>query len=123
MAYESNESGKWEVYVQSFPASGAKWLISTSGGVQLRWRRDGKELFYLGLDEKLMAVGVKAASTFEADRPRVLFQMRGHGSIAVTQRSFQYDVTGDGQRFLINTPAEEGNAAPITVVVNWRPKR
>ena len=124
MAYESDESGRFEVYVQSFPAGGAKSMISNSGGAQPRWRRDGKELFYLDLEEKLMAVDVKAASTFEAGRPRALFQTRGRlGSVAVTQRSFQYDVSGDGQRFLINTPAEEANTSPITVVVNWKPKR
>ena len=123
MAYESNESGRWEVYVQSFPASGAKWLVSTGGGVQPRWRRDGKELFYLSLDETLMAVGVKPASPFEAGRPKTLFHLRPRGgSVLVTQRSFEYDVSRDGQRFLINTSAEQVNTAPITVVLNWTPK-
>ena len=66
MAYASNESGQPQVYVQAIPASGAKWQISPAGGVQPRWRRDGKELFYISADQKLMAVPVKSGAGFEA---------------------------------------------------------
>ena len=69
VAYTSDESGRLEVYVQPFPAAGGKWQISTNGGENPKWRRDGKELFYLGLDRRLMAVEVKTAPTFEAGLP------------------------------------------------------
>ena len=76
MAYTSNETGRDEVYVQSFPTSGAKWLVSTNGGGWPRWRRDGKELFYLASDGKLMAVSVNGEGTFKAGVPKALFQTR-----------------------------------------------
>ena len=113
MAYCSDESGKEEVYVQSFPASGAKWQISTNGGSNPRWRRDGKELFYLASDQKLMAMAVNGESTFQPGVPKALFQTR-----EVVGR-YRYAVTADGQRFLVNTPLEEASTAPITVVLNW----
>jgi hypothetical protein len=113
MAYCSNESGKGEVYVQSFPVSGAKWQISTTGGSNPRWRRDGNELFYLASDQKLMAVAVTGEDSFRAGVPKALFQTR-----EVVGR-YRYAVTADGQRFLVNTPLEEANIAPITVVLNW----
>jgi len=113
MAYTSNETGRAEVYVQSFPLSGAKWQVSTNGGDNPRWRRDGKELFYLAADQKLMAAAVNEEGTFKAGVPKVLFQTR-----EVVGR-YRYAVTADGQRFLVNTPLEEANTAPITVVLNW----
>ncbi len=116
LAYQSNASGEFEVYVRPFPAgsagSGGQWQISTGGGQLPSWRRNGKELFYLAEDGKLMAVDLKAGATFEAGVPRALFQARAAGL-----RS--YDVASDGQRFLINTPLEESAAAPLTVVINW----
>jgi eukaryotic-like serine/threonine-protein kinase len=117
VAYDSDESGKFEVYVQTYPASGGKWLISTNGGAQPRWRRDGKEIFYIAPDRKLMSVDVKpGATTFEAGVPKVLFQT--HVLSYPNPRNF-YDVSADGQRFLIITPLEEATATPITVVANW----
>jgi Tol biopolymer transport system component len=117
IAYVSNETGPFQVYVQSFPQSGGKWMVSTNGGTQPRWRPDGKELFYLGADRKLMVVDVKEdANKFEAGSPRALFEMRifvGFGSTP------GYEVTRDGQRFLVNTPGEESLAAPLIVVLNW----
>ena len=112
-AYRSNESGAFEVFVQPFPPTGAKWQISTDGGSQPRWRRDGKELFYLAADRKLTAVEVKGGSTFETGARRALFQPRISGF------SNDYVVGADGQRFLVNTLAEETTAIPVTVVVNW----
>ena len=118
MAYISDESGSWEVYVQPFPASGGKWQISTKGGGQPRWRRDGKELFYLAPapDRKLMAVEVKAGATFEAGVPRALFETHLPGS---PLDPVQYSVTADGQRFLIDTLAENAASSSVTVVLNW----
>jgi hypothetical protein len=118
VVYESDESGKKEIYVQSFPASGAKWQISVSGGSQPRWRRDGKELFYLGGDRKITAVEVNTeAPTFAHGTPRALFETRI--SKGEDRAGDQYVVTSDGQRFLVNTVAEEGAYTPINVVLNW----
>jgi hypothetical protein len=118
VAYESDESGRKEVYVQSFPASGAKWQVSVGGGSQPRFRRDGKELFYLGADRRLMAVEVKTeAATFASGAPRALFETRI--SKGEDRPGDQYAVTADGQRFLVNTVAAEGADSPVTVVLNW----
>ena len=117
IAYTSDESGAPEVYVQTFPASGGKWRVSTGGGSQPRWRRDGRELFYIAADRKLMAVDVKLGSTFEAGVPKPLFGPLG--VLTLTDFRNHYAVTADGQRFLINTTIEGADAAPITVVVNW----
>jgi serine/threonine protein kinase/Tol biopolymer transport system component len=115
IVYTSDESGAWEVYIQTFPASSGKWRVSTSGGCQPKWRRDGKELFYIAADRKLMAVDVKLGETFEAGVPKTLFLTR-----VITLTSFRnhYAVTADGQRFLINSRPEE-SATPISIVVNW----
>jgi Tol biopolymer transport system component len=115
VAYVSNESGRSEVYVQSFPQTGGKWLISTGGGAQPHWRGDGKELFYVAPDKTLMAVGVNATSTFETAAPTPLFktQVSSYGA------PNRYVVAADGQRFLINCPAEEASKTPITVTLNW----
>jgi dipeptidyl aminopeptidase/acylaminoacyl peptidase len=115
VAYVSNESGRSEVYVQSFPQTGGKWLISTGGGAQPHWRGDGKELFYIAADKTLMAVAVNATSTFETAAPAPLFKTQVSGYSAPNR----YVVTADGQRFLINGPAEEVSKTPITVVLNW----
>ena len=119
MAYTSNESGTYQIYVQNFPAGSGKWQVSTAGGVQPRWRHDGKELFYLTEDGKLMAVSVKAGATFEAGTPALLFQTKTYGLGVSGIYSQQYDVTADGQRFLINTDLSDVLVAPITVVLNW----
>ena len=116
IAYTSDESGAPEVYVQTFPASGGKWRISTSGGAEPKWRRDGKELFYIAADKKLMTVDTKLGPTFEAGVPKALFETRV--TVLTTFRN-HYTVTGDGQRFLINSGLEETNFTPISVVVNW----
>jgi Tol biopolymer transport system component len=114
VAYFSNESGKYEVYVAPFPGPGGKWQISTGGGSFPRWRRDGTEIFYLAPDNKLMAAAVDGkAGTFEVGVVKPLFQTR------VTGSRYEYDVSADGQRFLINTAPVQAASAPITVVLNW----
>ena len=119
-AYISNESGKYEVYVQSFPKPSGKWQVSTNGGIQPRWRRDGKELFYLGLDGKLMAVAVKSDATLEIGAPTALFEARTlYGTAVNISARQEYDVTGDGQRFLLNVDLSDDASNPITVVLNW----
>lgn len=114
-AYVSNESGRTEVYVQSFPVSGGKWLISSGGGSQPRWRGDGKELFYIAPDKKLMSVTVNAGSTFETTTPAVLFITQVHSYNSPNR----YVVSADGQQFLVNCPAGEVTRTPFAIVTNW----
>jgi dipeptidyl aminopeptidase/acylaminoacyl peptidase len=119
MAYSSDESGQYQIYVQPIPANGAKWQISTAGGEQPRWRRDGKELFYVAADQKLMAVPVKIGTGFEPGSPQELFGLEPFQLIA---RGFGYQPTADGKRFLVTAPARGGAvaAAGLTVVLNWQ---
>ena len=120
VAYQSNESGRFEVYVQPFPGPGGKWQVSTAGGTDARWRSDGKELFFLAADAQLMAVPVRASnSTFEAGSPAALFQRRMVVGGGADLRA-QYAVSRDG-RFLLNVPDDTSTAAPITLILNWKP--
>jgi len=115
VAYASNESGRFEVYVAPFRGPGGKWQVSTTGGSEPRWRRDGTEVFYLDPDDKLMVAAVNGrGSTFEVGAVRPLFETRA-GAVA----RFRYSVSADGQRFLVNTFPEQSASAPITVVLNW----
>jgi Tol biopolymer transport system component len=114
MAYVSDESGRSEVYVQAFPSSGGKWQISTDGGTFPSWRGDGKELFYMSLDQKLMSVEVQANSSLQAGKPRALFEAHFF-NVPITPHT----VSSDGRRFLITTPLEETSASPLIVVLNW----
>ncbi len=117
LAYTSNESGRNEVYVVPFPKGGGKWQVSTSGGSQPSWRRDGKELFYVASDDKLMAVDVKAKGpTLEISNLRQLFQTR---MVSMRVLANSYDVSADGKRFLIVAESEQRSSEPITLVVNW----
>jgi len=117
IAYVSDESGIRQVYVQPFPSLGAKWQVSTDGGSQPRWRRDGKEMFYLSPNHKLTAVDVKPGAAFEWSSPRELFWINVTGF----DRS-DYAVSSDGQRFLVNTVAQDTGSA-MTVVVDWPKSR
>jgi eukaryotic-like serine/threonine-protein kinase len=118
VAYSTNETGDWEVYASPFPSATSKWQVSKAGGEEPRWRRDGKELFYLSGEGKLMAAAVKTGSNFEAGPPVPLFQTHIRQPIS-SQDVFSYDVTSDGQRFLINTRVDERNAAPLSIILNW----
>jgi Tol biopolymer transport system component len=119
VAYQSNESGRVEVYVRPFPPSAAgKWMVSNGGGAQPRWRKDGKELFYFSPDNQLMSVEISATgSSFKAGTPKSLFAVPGFGGIG-SFNGYLWDLTADGQRFLINT-TEDTSVEPITVVLNW----
>ena len=117
VAYSSNETGNWEVYVSPFPSGTSKWQVSRGGG-EPRWRRDGKELFYLSAEGKMMAVPVRLGTSFEAGSPLVLFQTHLRQPISA-QDVFSYDVTGDGQKFLVNTKVDEPNATPLSIILNW----
>jgi serine/threonine protein kinase/Tol biopolymer transport system component len=118
VAYASNESGMWEVYVSPFPEANSKWQVSRGGGEEPRWRSDGKELFYLSSARKLMTVEVKLSSSLEARDPVELFQTRSRQRIS-SQDVFTYSVGEDGQRFLVNTIIDEPNAAPLSIALNW----
>jgi eukaryotic-like serine/threonine-protein kinase len=118
MAYASNESGKWEIYVAPFPGPGGNWKVSSAGGSEPRWRRDGKELFYLAPDGKLMSVDVKEGTTFDAEAARPLFETRLRQPISSADL-FSYDVSVDGQHFLLNTDVGEVTSSPLTAVLNW----
>ena len=105
IAYTSDESGQWEIYVRAFPDTGDKWRISTNGGSNAFWRRDGKEIYYVGPDSKMMAVRLdvkpgKGAASIDVAQPESLFQTP-FPRLGVARR---YDVTADGQRFLLITP-------------------
>src|SRR5262245_54402639 len=115
VAYSSNESGKYEVHVQTFPPSDNKWQISTSGGYEPRWRTDGREIYYLSPDRKLMAVSVGAGPSFGVPKP--LFQIRV--PTGVNSLRTHYVPTHDGRRFLINNQSGDPAPVPITVVLNW----
>jgi Tol biopolymer transport system component len=113
VAYCSDESGEDKVYVVPFPGPGGKWQVSPGGGCIPIWRRDGKELFYLSSDNKVMAAEVKTTgSSFEAGAVHALFE--AHSSYTFER----YDVTADGQRFIIVEDKGEANTA-ITLFVNW----
>jgi len=121
IAYQSNETGRYEIYVRPFSSPGGAIPISTTGGVYPRWSREGRELYFVAPDAKMMAVSIRATATMvEAGAPTPLFQTRrlGGGS-NVIGRGHQYDVARDG-RFVINVDAESG-APPITLLMNWRP--
>ncbi len=114
LAYTSTESGRPEIYVQPFPGPGGKWQVSTGGGQTPEWRSDGREIFYQSLDGKLMAVEVRAGSSFETEEPQVLFTVR-----AKSDPTRQYAASRDGQRFLVNVPSSGQHSPPITLVQAW----
>jgi Tol biopolymer transport system component len=121
LAYNSGESGRLEVSVQSFPKpGGGMWQISKDGGSFPRWRRDGRELFYYASDGRLMGVPIGGTTGLEVGIPAPLFEPRlVNGPANTTGYRPQYDVSPDGQRFLVNVPLDEATASPITVVLNW----
>jgi hypothetical protein len=122
LAYASDESGRYETYVQSFPApGGGKWQISKDGGHFPRWRRDGRELSYYANDERLMAVPVRSATRLDVGAAVPLFEARLlNGPAPSPIIRHQYDVAHDGQRLLLNVPLEDAADSSITVVLNWQ---
>jgi Tol biopolymer transport system component len=118
VAYQSNESGRNEIYVQSFPLTGAKFQISTGGGIIPRWRSDGKEMFFYGIDGSVMAVDVRLGETLQHGVPKPLFKTSFNGLVAGGGIQ-HYAVSKDGQRFLVNVPDSQALGSPIMVVVNW----
>ncbi len=115
IAYASSESGNLQVYVRSYPGSGGKWQISIDGGVEPQWRGDGRELYYLGLDRRLMAVDVETDPDFRAGRPRMLFAAPVPEDVVTRNR---YVAAPDGERFLLVRVPDPG-PEPVTAVLNW----
>jgi len=112
----SNESGRFEIYVQSFKNPVAKWQVSTGGGFGPRWRADGRELFYIAPDGVIMAVPIVASPNglqIEPGRPLPLFKTQISESLDRSNA-----VTADGQRFLVTVPVETASS-PITILLNW----
>jgi Tol biopolymer transport system component len=119
LAHTSNESGSYEIYARPFtpqaPAgTGAKWLVSKGGGLRPLWRPDGKELFYVTLGGRAMAVDIDASKGFQAGTPRPMFTVPP-GTAALTG----WDLSPDGKRFLAVSPPSAGRVIPFTVVLNW----
>ncbi len=115
MTYQSNESGRREIYVTAFPRGGAKWLVSTNGGTSAKWRRDGKELFFLDPTDKIVAVDVNASgNAVRLGTPHDLFQ-----TVGVQREYGPFDVTVDGKKFLLNSGNLKEGGDPFTLVLNW----
>jgi hypothetical protein len=117
LAYVSNESGRPEIYVQPYPGPGGKWQISTEGGTEPLWNRNGRELFFRN-GNKMMAVKVATQPAFTPTKPMMLFEKE----FAVSQfpaTGIAYDVSADGQRFLMVEESDESSPQQINVVLNW----
>ena len=125
IAYQSDKTGRVEVYVQPFPGPGGDSRVSTDGGAQVRWNANGKELFYIAPDDRLMAVPIRSMSngkTVELGTPLGLFATNV-GSGALNTNRQQYMVGRDGQSFVMNSVVGEASSSPITIILNWKPKR
>jgi serine/threonine protein kinase len=117
--YSSDEPGQTEIFARRFPMTEETWRISTSGGRQPSWSRDGKEIFFLDLDDRLMAAPVSAASTLSVGAPQTLFRT----TLRLDGVANQYAVSADGQRFLMAVPTRDVDREPFRVLLNWRTKR
>ena len=124
IAYQSDKTGRFEIYVQPFPGTGGDFPVSTDGGTQVRWNPRGTGLFYVAADDRLMEVPIRVpanATTFEAGRPLWLSGTNIGGAIPGANRH-GYMVAPDGQSFVINSVPEEASASPIAVILNWKPR-
>jgi Tol biopolymer transport system component len=122
IAYQSDKTGRFEIYVQPFPGPGGAIPVSTGGGAQVRWNPTGKELFYVAPDDRLMAVPIRVTSDgkiAEAGTPLPLFAT--NASNAEDQARQHYMVSRDGQSFVVQSVPEEAAGPPITVMLNWKP--
>jgi eukaryotic-like serine/threonine-protein kinase len=117
VAYSSDETGRFEVFVQAFAPSGGRWQVSQAGGSEPRWNRNGRELFYIDPQNYVVAVDVETSATgFQTGAAKKLFQFHGAGG------QCRYDVAPDGQRFLVTAPLEEDLASPVTLITDWTRK-
>ena len=116
IAYVSDESGRAEVYVDSFPEPQTKRPVSVGGGVRPEWRPDGRELYYLGPDRALIAVAVETTAPIKMKRPTRLFQMV---PVGWNINRHQYQPSANGDRFLVNARVPTDSGSPVTVLLNW----
>jgi Tol biopolymer transport system component len=125
IAYQSDKTGRDEIYLRPFPGPGPDAPVSTNGGAQVRWNPNGRELFYVANDDRLMAVPITMApdgKTVEPGTSSPLFTTRV-GSTAMLKYRQQYVVSGDGQSFVMNSLVTDPTTSPITVILNWKPRR
>jgi Tol biopolymer transport system component len=115
IVYQSDESGRPEIYVQTFPEPTGKWIVSRGGGTQPMWSRDGREIYYVSADRRMTAVPVSTSGAFTAGTPAALFSVAIRGPFGFPQ----YDVTADGARFLVNRMVAEEGKNPMTLVQGW----
>ena len=120
LAYASDESGRFEVYVQTFPRATERWQISSGGGADPKWRADGRELFYVAADRRMMSVGTTLQPSFRRGSAKVLFQTQLE-SLWMDTRN-HYDVTADGKRFVVIAPVSDRREAPFTLLMHWPSK-
>ncbi|HYA63743.1 MAG TPA: hypothetical protein VED66_11085, partial [Candidatus Sulfotelmatobacter sp.] len=114
IAYQNNESGRYEIYITAFPGAGAKWQVSTNGGISPKWRKDGKELYFIDSLDNIVAVDVNAsANAVHLGVPHALFQ-----AVGIQREYGPYDVSADGKKFLINS-GNVNASDPLTLVLNW----
>lgn len=125
IAYQSNRTGRFEIYIRRFPGPGRDVRVSAEGGAQVRWNPNGKELFYIAADDRLTAVPISFSAdgeTAEPGRPEPLFATDVGSSAPNTNRQ-QYAVSPDGQSFVLNSALDTARTSPITVILNWKPPR
>jgi Tol biopolymer transport system component len=125
IAYQSDTSGRDEVYLRPFPVPREDVRVSLEGGSQVRWNPNGRELFFLGADDRMMAAPIRfgtVGSDVDIGTPVALFQTRIGSSVPLKYRA-QFAVTPDGNGFLLNSTVQEGTAPPIVVILNWKPPR
>ncbi len=115
LAYGSNESGRFEVYVQSFPEPGLRQQVSSGGGMGPKWRQDGRELYYISPDGRIMAIELAEDPLSQVPAAKPLFKVDRR----FEHRGDDFDVTSDGQTFVVNTPLTEATSAPLTLQMNW----
>jgi eukaryotic-like serine/threonine-protein kinase len=124
IAYQSNKTGRNEIYIRPFPGPGGEVQASIGGGTQPRWNPKGQELFFVGADDRLMALPIRmpaGSSTVDPGVPYALFATNVGSTVTLAYRQ-QYLVSADGQSFVLNSAVTEGSASPITVILNWKPK-
>jgi eukaryotic-like serine/threonine-protein kinase len=115
LAYNNDETGRQEIYIQPFPTGAGRWQVSTAGGVRSKWRKDGKELFFFSPEQQVMAVDVtQKDASLQLGTPHALFK-----ATTVTGTSGPYTVSADGKKFVMNTVLPHSITEPLTLITNW----
>jgi serine/threonine protein kinase len=115
LAYANNETGRYEVYIQPFPSGAGRWQVSTAGGATPNWRKDSKELFFLSIDQQIMAVDIQQnGASLQLGAPHALFK-----ATTVSGSNGPYTVSADGKKFVMNTILPQSITEPLTLITNW----